>query len=274
MSRIAPLQPPYAAGNPGAIRRHHARRAAADAVSRHRRPCPGLGEIPRRQPAGPGPLSLREREIVIDRTCALTGCEYEWGVHVAIFAGAAELTEEQIRATVAGWRRRAVLVRSRTGADRGGRCAASPRHPRATPEFDALAAHYDDARSSRSSCCAASIAPCRISRTGWLCRWRERRRGFRLRHAGPSQGARRDSALTRTSPTTIPVASRIRRRPRQIKRRPDPHATPARSRSCRCTMPTGFLPSVTISAAIFDELSISSASLASSSARWSSDSWS
>jgi hypothetical protein len=25
-----------------------------------------------------GPLSLREREIVIDRTCALTGCEYEW----------------------------------------------------------------------------------------------------------------------------------------------------------------------------------------------------
>ncbi len=32
-----------------------------------------------------GPLSLREREIVIDRTCALTGCEYEWGVHVADF---------------------------------------------------------------------------------------------------------------------------------------------------------------------------------------------
>ena len=33
-----------------------------------------------------GPLSLREREIVIDRTCARTGCEYEWGVHVATFA--------------------------------------------------------------------------------------------------------------------------------------------------------------------------------------------
>ena len=27
-------------------------------------------------------LSLREREIVIDRTCARCGCEYEWGVHV------------------------------------------------------------------------------------------------------------------------------------------------------------------------------------------------
>src|SRR3954451_5969483 len=47
-----------------------------------------------------GPLSLREREIVIDRTCALTGCEYEWGVHVAIFAKAAKLTDEQVRATV------------------------------------------------------------------------------------------------------------------------------------------------------------------------------
>jgi alkylhydroperoxidase family enzyme len=47
-----------------------------------------------------GPLSLREREIVIDRTCALTGCEYEWGVHVATFADAAHLTAEQVRATV------------------------------------------------------------------------------------------------------------------------------------------------------------------------------
>src|SRR6187551_1493712 len=49
-----------------------------------------------------GPLSLREREIVIDRTCARTGCEYEWGVHVAAFAEAARLTEEQVRATVLG----------------------------------------------------------------------------------------------------------------------------------------------------------------------------
>src|SRR6516164_3937 len=49
-----------------------------------------------------GPLSLREREIVIDRTCALNQCEYEWGVHVAIFAGPAKLGEEQVRATVLG----------------------------------------------------------------------------------------------------------------------------------------------------------------------------
>jgi alkylhydroperoxidase family enzyme len=41
-------------------------------------------------------LSLREREIVIDRTCARTGCEYEWGVHVAVFAGRAGLGAAQI----------------------------------------------------------------------------------------------------------------------------------------------------------------------------------
>ncbi len=50
----------------------------------------------------PGPLSLREREIVIDRTCALNRCEYEWGVHVAIFAKPAHLTDEEVRATVHG----------------------------------------------------------------------------------------------------------------------------------------------------------------------------
>src|SRR5437016_3578639 len=31
------------------------------------------------------PFSLRQREILIDRTTARLGCEYEWGVHVALF---------------------------------------------------------------------------------------------------------------------------------------------------------------------------------------------
>ena len=46
-----------------------------------------------------GPVSLRHREIVIDRTCARCGCAYEWGVHVAFFAQRVALTAEQIRAT-------------------------------------------------------------------------------------------------------------------------------------------------------------------------------
>src|SRR3984957_15486932 len=38
-----------------------------------------------------GHLTLRQREIVIDRITALCGSEYEWGVHVAFFAEAAGL---------------------------------------------------------------------------------------------------------------------------------------------------------------------------------------
>ncbi|MGA8547482.1 MAG: carboxymuconolactone decarboxylase family protein [Mycobacterium sp.] len=41
-------------------------------------------------------LALRDREIVIDRTCARCGCEYEWGVHVAFFAQKARLDRDQI----------------------------------------------------------------------------------------------------------------------------------------------------------------------------------
>ncbi|MFD8685977.1 carboxymuconolactone decarboxylase family protein [Streptomyces sp. NPDC059651] len=40
-------------------------------------------------------LTTREREIVIDRTCARCGCEYEWGVHMMTFAERVELTREQ-----------------------------------------------------------------------------------------------------------------------------------------------------------------------------------
>ena len=49
-----------------------------------------------------GPVSLRHREIVIDRTCARCGCGYEWGVHVAFFGERVALTPEQVRATVHG----------------------------------------------------------------------------------------------------------------------------------------------------------------------------
>ncbi len=49
-----------------------------------------------------GPVSLRHREIVIDRTCARCGCAYEWGVHAQFFAQRVGLTPEQLRATVHG----------------------------------------------------------------------------------------------------------------------------------------------------------------------------
>ena len=88
-----------------------------------------------------GPLSLREREIVIDRTCALAGCEYEWGVHVAIFAGPARLTEKQVAATVSGERG------CWTPAELALLEAVDALHARATldeGEWTALRAHYEE----------------------------------------------------------------------------------------------------------------------------------
>src|SRR6202043_3064699 len=102
MSRIAPLEPPYAAEIQGQFDRIMRgapplmlfRVVASNARAWEKLRGGGLLD--------PGPLSLREREIVIDRTCALTACEYEWGVHIAAFAAAADLTDEQVRATVLG----------------------------------------------------------------------------------------------------------------------------------------------------------------------------
>jgi len=49
-----------------------------------------------------GLLSLRQREIVIDRTTARLGCEYEWGVHVAFFAERVGFTAEHTAALATG----------------------------------------------------------------------------------------------------------------------------------------------------------------------------
>jgi alkylhydroperoxidase family enzyme len=102
MARIAPLEPPF----PAAVQQR------LDAVMRGAPPLVLFTTLARnarvfeRFMAGglldKGSIGLREREIVIDRTTARCNSEYEWGVHVAIFAGAAGLTPEEIRATVHG----------------------------------------------------------------------------------------------------------------------------------------------------------------------------
>ncbi len=47
-----------------------------------------------------GHLTIRQREIVIDRVTARCGAEYEWGVHVAAYAAKAGLNERQIASLV------------------------------------------------------------------------------------------------------------------------------------------------------------------------------
>ena len=49
-----------------------------------------------------GHLTLRQREIVIDRVTARCGSEYEWGVHIAFFAKRAGIDEAQQRSLVRG----------------------------------------------------------------------------------------------------------------------------------------------------------------------------
>jgi alkylhydroperoxidase family enzyme len=145
MSRIAPLEPPYAPEI----------QAQFDRIMRSAPPLTlfrvvaGNARAWDKFRAGSlldgGPLSLREREIVIDRTCALAGCEYEWGVHVAIFAKAAKLTDEQVRATVLG----AADAPCWSAAEQALIAAVDALHHRATlraEEFAALSAHHDDAK--------------------------------------------------------------------------------------------------------------------------------
>ena len=49
-----------------------------------------------------GHLTLRQREVMIDRTTARCGSEYEWGVHVAIFGARAGIDAGQAHSLVHG----------------------------------------------------------------------------------------------------------------------------------------------------------------------------
>jgi alkylhydroperoxidase family enzyme len=47
-------------------------------------------------------LTMRERELVIDRTTARCGCDYEWGVHIAFYGERVALTPDQVRSIAHG----------------------------------------------------------------------------------------------------------------------------------------------------------------------------
>ena len=92
-----------------------------------------------------GSLSLRQREVVIDRTTARLGAEYEWGVHIAFFAEKVGFDAERSAATVHGpadapcWSadERALLAAVDDLVDR--RTIGDER-------WDELAAHFDEAQ--------------------------------------------------------------------------------------------------------------------------------
>lgn len=100
--RITPLEPPYDADT----------QASFDSLMRGAPPLLLFRTVARnprvlqRMLAGGlldrGSISLRQRELMILRTCANCGAEYEWGVHVALFGAKAQWSPEHIRASARG----------------------------------------------------------------------------------------------------------------------------------------------------------------------------
>ena len=61
-----------------------------------------LGKIRAANLLDRGPLDRRHRELLILRTCARCGSEYEWGAHVAFFAERVGIDADTVRATRLG----------------------------------------------------------------------------------------------------------------------------------------------------------------------------
>ena len=102
-SRVAPLEPPYSEQVAAALDRIMPKGVSPLSLFRTL----AINErVFLRVMAGGlldrGSITLREREIVIDRACARCGSEYEWGVHMAFFAERVGLTLEQAAATAGG----------------------------------------------------------------------------------------------------------------------------------------------------------------------------
>lgn len=106
LPRVAPLDPPYEPGTLEALKK---------LMGKIDRPPLKLFRTAARSPAllrqlvesgpfiyGKGMLPPLYRELIIQRTTARCGAEYEWGVHAAFFGERVGLTGERLVATVVG----------------------------------------------------------------------------------------------------------------------------------------------------------------------------
>jgi 4-carboxymuconolactone decarboxylase len=104
--RITPLQPPYDRDAGEMLNRWMPQGAEVEPLALFRTLAIHPELMSRMRPLGSGILNHgqvapRDREIVLHRTCARAGAEYEWGVHAATFAPAVGLTPDQLAATAA-----------------------------------------------------------------------------------------------------------------------------------------------------------------------------
>lgn len=105
-ARISPLEPPYEAEVDAQLRAMMP--SGVEPIALFRTFTKNLAMARAMEPWGRYELGrqlsigMREREIIIDRTCARCGCEYEWGVHVAFFAERASLDPAQVASLTRG----------------------------------------------------------------------------------------------------------------------------------------------------------------------------
>jgi 4-carboxymuconolactone decarboxylase len=105
--RILPLNPPYDPATEAMLNRWMPPQSPLDPLRLFRTLAVHDELMSRMRPLGAGILahgrvSAREREIIIHRTCARAGAEYEWGVHAVAYGKPVGFTDEQLDATVRG----------------------------------------------------------------------------------------------------------------------------------------------------------------------------
>lgn len=105
--RIAPLEPPYEAAAAEQLAKWMPPGSDAEPLALFRTLVLHGDLAARMRPLGAGILGHglvdpRLREVMIHRTCALCGAEYEWGVHAVAFGKPLGFSDEQLASTVLG----------------------------------------------------------------------------------------------------------------------------------------------------------------------------
>ena len=148
--RIAPIEPPYTPETKAALEKWMPPNSGLEPLALFRTLARHPLLFERARPLGAallgrGTLPARVRELLILRTCARCGAEYEWGVHVAAFAAAAQLDPDVVRATV---RESPARVAERDDDDARVMRLADELHDAGAVSdaaWGALAARFDDA---------------------------------------------------------------------------------------------------------------------------------
>jgi 4-carboxymuconolactone decarboxylase len=106
--RIAPLEPPYSPDTEAFLAKWMPPGADVQPLRLFRTLVRNEQLASRMRPLGAGILGSSAsiapplREVMIHRTCGLTGNEYEWGVHAAAFGRPLGLDESQLASTASG----------------------------------------------------------------------------------------------------------------------------------------------------------------------------